>query len=253
MNSENNKINSTIDRVRANLFEHREKDLEKVDFFNSIIPGCINPLVIKTPILTKTSRELWSEYKKDLDSILNICNILWKETTYYEEKKITIFLLERLVKKHPDILLKKIQEFSTDLYTWDLVDQFGMRLCSELLKNNFLLFKTFKQWAQSSNFWIRRLSLVSLVRLRNTQLSDDQWYDIESLLVKLWEDEEYYVHKAMSWCLRELSKSNEDKVILFLAKKLSLKEDIKHVNKTFVKECSKKLPPSEQLKLLGLL
>ncbi|MHA2075557.1 MAG: DNA alkylation repair protein, partial [Candidatus Hodarchaeales archaeon] len=73
------------------------------------------------------------------------------------------------------------------------------------------------------------------------------------MLETLWEDKEYYVHKAMAWCLRELSKSNSDKVTSFLINRLSQKLTIEHVNKTFVKNCIKKLPSKEQSKILNLI
>ena len=246
-------LDESIEWIRKNLVKNRETNPERVSFYNSIIPGCRNPLVVKTPVLAKISNEFWKDNKDDLDFILQVCDILWIKNTYYEEKKVVIFLLEKLVKKHPKDVLLKIEEYYPDLYTWDLVDQFGMRLCSELVKRNFSNFKIFSQWAMSSEFWIRRLSLVSLVRLRNNQLSFDQWSEIEPMLEMLWEDEEYYVHKAMSWCLRELSKSNSDKVISFLTNNLVQKADIKHVNGTFVKGCVKKLPTNEQSKILSLL
>jgi 3-methyladenine DNA glycosylase AlkD len=73
------------------------------------------------------------------------------------------------------------------------------------------------------------------------------------MLKNLWEDEEYYVYKALSWCLRELTKSNPDKVGLFLTEMLSLKFDVKHVNRTFVKDCVKKLPANKGEEILRLL
>ena len=77
----------------------KETDAERISFFNSIIPGCRNPLIVKTPVLVKLANELWKENKNDRTFLLQICDNLWNEDTYYEEKKVAIFLLEKLVKK----------------------------------------------------------------------------------------------------------------------------------------------------------
>jgi 3-methyladenine DNA glycosylase AlkD len=253
MTSEKKRIDKIIVQIRENLQRNKETDSERISKFNSIIPGCRNPLIVKTALLEKLAREIWIENKDDLVFFLNICDLLWNETSYYEEQKIVIFLLEKLGKKYPEDLLSKIMEYYPRLYTWDLVDQFGMRLCSELLKNDFSYFKKFSHWSASEYFWIRRLSLVCLVRLRNSELNSEQWSEIKPMLERLWEDEEYYVYKAMSWCLRELSKSNPKKVEMFLTERLSQKSDIKHINRTFVKDCIKKLPENQGLEILNLL
>jgi 3-methyladenine DNA glycosylase AlkD len=246
-------IEKVIKRVRETLNANRETDTGRISLFNSIIPGCRNPLIVKTPILVKISREIWRNYKQDLDFILHLRDIFWQENEFYEENKVTIFLLEKFVRNSPEKILEGIDKYLPLLYTWDLVDQFGMRICSELLKNNFQYIKIFSSWILSRDFWIRRLSLVSLVRLRNTKLTPDQWIVIEKMLRTLWEDEEYYVYKAMSWSLRELSKSNSANVTSFLKQQLSQKSDIKHINKSFIKTCIKKLSSTEQSKILSLI
>ncbi|MFX0085493.1 MAG: DNA alkylation repair protein [Candidatus Hodarchaeota archaeon] len=253
MKHRKNEVEKIIKQIREVLNANRETDPERISLFNSIIPGCRNPLIVKTPVLVKLSREIWMNYKQELDFILDLSYILWHENEYYEENKIAIFLLEKYVKKIPENILQRIETYFPLLYTWDLVDQFGMRICSELLKNNFKCIKIFSTWIVSSDFWIRRLSLVSLVGLRNKKLTTDQWIVIEKMLKKLWEDDEYYVYKAMAWCLRELSKLNSDKVASFLKQSLTQKSDKKHINRSFIKTCIKKLSSSEQLKILSLL
>jgi 3-methyladenine DNA glycosylase AlkD len=253
MESTDSKITDSTSRIREILYQNREKSTERFSFFNRIIPGCKNPLAVKTPILLKIVRIFWKEYQGNLEGYLTLCDNLWFKTEYYEEKKVAILLLEKLVTRHPDILLMKILNYYSKLYTWDLVDQFGTKLCSELVKRNFSLLETFNQWTISDDFWIRRLSLVCLIRLRNVQLSSDQWSEVEAILIQLWNDSEYYVQKAMAWCLRELSKMNSDRVSPFLWTVLSQKTKSERFSKSFIKSCIKKLPESDQESILSLL
>ncbi len=246
MGNKDSLVKNSVKIIRSILMDNRELDSEKISFFNSIIPGCRNPLVVKTPILTSIVKDIWNEYKTDLQAFLSLCDQLWIETKYYEEKKIVILLLEKIVGKSPDILLKKVLEYHSDLYTWDLVDQFGMRLCSELLRRDFTVIKNFKHWVASEDLWIRRLSLVCFVRLRNIRLSSDQWSEIELVLEPSWKDNEHYVKKAMSWCLRELSKMNSDKVTDFICNNLTLTSESKKISKPFIKSCIRKLPNTNQ-------
>ncbi len=253
MKSPDSKITDSTSRIRVILYQNREKNEERFSFFNTIIPGCKNPLAVKTPILLNIVRLIWKEYQGNLAGYLALCDNLWFETEYYEEKKVAILLLEKLATRHPDILLMKIINYYSKLYTWDLVDQFGTKLCSELVKRNFTLLKTFNQWTISDNFWIRRLSLVCLIRLRNVRLSSDQWSEVEAILIQLWNDSALYVQKAMAWSLRELSKMNSDKVSLFLRTIISQNAESERSSKSFMKLCIKKLPESDQESILSLL
>jgi 3-methyladenine DNA glycosylase AlkD len=246
-------IEATIKNIRAVLIDNRELDPERISFFNSIIPGCRNPLVVKTPVLNEIARDTWKEYKTDLQAYLALCDKLWLETEYYEEKKVAILLLTKLVKKYPEEVLEKLLRYFSELYTWDLVDQFGTKLCSELVFHNFDILKNFKHWTTSSDFWVRRLSLVCLIKLRNIQLSFDQWLEVKIILKQLWRDKEHYVQKAMAWCLRELSKMNSDKVTHFLRDQLSQNDGFKLPSKSFIKSCIKKLSTSNQDSILNLL
>ncbi|MHA1976444.1 MAG: DNA alkylation repair protein [Candidatus Hodarchaeales archaeon] len=247
------KIDKIVDSIRKILRESREQDEVKIARFNKIIPGAIDPLVVKTPIITKIANNIWTDMRKsNSDVILLLCDYLWFNTKYYEEYKVIILLLEKFVRKEPDAIFQRIEKYTPKLHTWDLVDQFGMRLCAELVKQDFDNLQHCVPLMKSDNFWIRRISLVSLVRLRREKLTKNQWERIQTILDHHWTDAEYYVNKALSWSLREISKENEMLVFTFLERKITRQEYGKHITIGFLKDCSKHLSQSLQKDLLTI-
>ena len=77
MSSRKKRIDDFIMKIRLKLERNKETDPKRISKFNLIIPGCRNPLIIKTPLLEKLARELWTENKDDLTSIFQICDLLW--------------------------------------------------------------------------------------------------------------------------------------------------------------------------------
>ena len=109
-----------------------------------------------------------------------------------------------------DFLLRNI----SSLNNWDLVDVIVPKIIGEYIyqnpSENFLLY----EFANSSNLWKKRISIISTLTFIKNGKYDDTIKISEILL----NDSHDLIHKAVGWMLREVGKKNKDELVKFLDK-----------------------------------
>lgn len=120
---------------------------------------------------------------------------------------------------------KALQALSVDqiialgknLDNWASVDSYCLYITGYSWRTGKLQDSNIEQWAMSENRWVRRTALVSTVplnlRARGGTGDVERTLRICKMLVSDYDD---MVVKAMSWALRELSKSDKQAVIRFV-------------------------------------
>lgn len=121
-------------------------------------------------------------------------------------------------------VLANIQEQDVDtlnqnLDNWVSVDTFGIYITGKAWRNNIIPTEKIINYFYSNNFWTRRLALVSTVSLNLKSQGGvgdpDKTLEICKIAVN---DHHDMINKALSWALRELSKSNKEVVFDFMEK-----------------------------------
>lgn len=88
---------------------------------------------------------------------------------------------------------------------------------------------TFEQWRHAETFWLQRSCLIYQLKYKNEV---DVAY-LESLIVQLLPEKEFFIQKAIGWSLRELSKHRPEAVEHILekhpVKALALREAKKYL------------------------
>ena len=131
------------------------------------------------------------------------------------------FLAYELILNHKPTLAslrtKEIEQLGAGIDTWDRVDCFACFISGVAWRNGQLSDSVIHRWAKSKDLWWRRAALVSTVPLNLKARGGTG--DPERTLavcVRLTQDREDMVVKALSWALRELSKRYPEKVRSFL-------------------------------------
>jgi 3-methyladenine DNA glycosylase AlkD len=103
------------------------------------------------------------------------------------------------------------------LDNWVSVDVYCLSITGYCWRTGKLQDETIVQWAKNENRWIRRTALVSTVPL-NLRSRGGTGDVVRTLLLcrLLVSDYDDMIVKAMSWALRELSKSDKQAVIRFM-------------------------------------
>ncbi|MHA2271748.1 MAG: DNA alkylation repair protein [Candidatus Hodarchaeales archaeon] len=245
-------IAEEVQNAKAILRENA--DPENLAKFLKFVPGAQNALVVRTAILDDIVRSIWMKQRKQgISHIIETCQALWTPASYYEERKVAIRLLEKVVKRDSQSVMDLTNAWKQDIHTWDLCDQLGMRCSGNCLAIDFERYlPDIRSWHTKSELWIRRLALVSLVKLRRISLTDKQLDSIFEIFHGMWDDDRHYIRKGLTWSLRELSRSNSLPIKQFL--ELQIKKNIlgKKMGIQFLRDSIKKLDPQDQKQLIAL-
>ncbi len=112
-----------------------------------------------------------------------------------------------------------INDLMINLDNWVSVDVFSIHISGKAWRNNILSNDDIIQIYNSEDFWRRRVAIVSTIPLnlkaQGGKGDTKRTLDICKLAI---DDHHDLINKAMSWALRELSKTDKFAVELFLEK-----------------------------------
>jgi 3-methyladenine DNA glycosylase AlkD len=117
------------------------------------------------------------------------------------------------------VTLARITRLAQGMSGWGDTDVIGCYLTGPAWRRGRISDKTVHGWASSRNRWWRRAALVSTVPLNSRARGGEG--DIARTLeicVRLIDDRDPMVYKALSWALRELAKREPAAVKEFIAK-----------------------------------
>ena len=167
-------------------------------------------LGVRVPVITQVAREYWKTEPRA--ELIETCETLW-ETDIHEARVLVGKLLEVGKFKDMEPIWKMIGRFKEDFDGWAIADHLekGAKRC--ILENETCLDELEDMWLPHSSFWVRRACLVYTLEYskpgRNPERSL-RW------AVRMVDDREWFIQKAIGWWLRELSKHNPERVRQFL-------------------------------------
>ncbi len=139
------------------------------------------------------------------------------DTQILECQLVAFGFLWKNKKALQELTLEQLSALGKNLDNWVSVDVFCLCIAGNCWRTGILDDSVVEGWAKSKNRWIRRSALVSTVplnlRARGGKGDVERTLKICRLLVN---DPDDMVVKAMSWALRELSKSDKQAVVGFL-------------------------------------
>lgn len=140
-----------------------------------------------------------------------------------EEEKITGFLFLNRFKKHFDEKTASLirDEYVKHCHTWSVLDSTCIRVLGPFLakKGNEKLSKqVIEDWSNSQNIWIKRGSMVILLKIFMLKKEIDMKflsYLVEKLLIY---SSENYIEKGIGWLIKTCSKIDPDQISDYLIK-----------------------------------
>lgn len=104
---------------------------------------------------------------------------------------------------------EEVRKMAEGLADWGSIDLFGVTVVGQAWREGLVSDPRILSWAISSDRWLRRLALVATVPL-NSKARGGKGDTRRTLRVcrKLMDDRDDMVVKAMSWALRELTKTD---------------------------------------------
>ncbi|MEG0456671.1 MAG: DNA alkylation repair protein [Oscillospiraceae bacterium] len=187
-------------------------------FHSKIVPDISLFIGLQIPIMDKISKSISkTNFEKYYSAFLNY------NTSTYEEKTITGFVIANLTPKKDNISLNFIQEkidYQVSLIdNWALCDYFCARL--KIIQKHSLFFENYVfSLCFDENCWKNRVGFVLLL---DYYINKEYLNKIFKTLEKALNDD-YYVMMAQSWLISVLFIKFPNETIMFLNKKSLLEK-----------------------------
>jgi 3-methyladenine DNA glycosylase AlkD len=200
---------------------------------------------VSLPFTDKMAKEFKRDNKDaGRDYVIELAKTLW-DSEYHDEKRLGLRLLQ-FYSEYLDLSIMPVLEGMLMQSTgWDFVDDISIHLVGTVLEKDKKVYDYLKRWSASENFWMRRASMISQVLLfrRNRGYNKLFFGFAEGML----HEKEFFIRKAIGWCVREISKASPDEAFDFLMK-------IKgRASGLTLKEGSKRLPEKQKAMVLKIV
>ncbi|MFX0001913.1 MAG: DNA alkylation repair protein [Promethearchaeota archaeon] len=237
-------IKLSLDNLKPNLSEDQKSRMYKIinpDISNYVILG------VRTAEIEKVARNIQNKFDPSFEDAKEIFKLLAKSNI--EEHKFVAFLFLNRYKKHftnkTPLFFKT--EYFTYCYTWSTCDSCCIRVLGPFLakKGNEQLAKiTIDEWALDKLLWIKRGSLVLLLKVVMVYKEFNENYVFQKVEEMLNISNENYIEKGIGWLLKTCSKYNPDSIFNYL---MSNKENF---SRLILRYASEKLPKDKIVLIL---
>ncbi|NHJ19977.1 MAG: DNA alkylation repair protein [Candidatus Lokiarchaeota archaeon] len=202
---------------------------------------------IRIPEIDRIVRSVYETFNCNYDDAVDVFKKLTR--TNSEEQKFAGFLFLNRFKKNFNMETVDIirEEYSKYCHTWSHIDSTCVRLLGPFLGkkgNESLAIKTINEWANSSNLWIKRGSMVILLKITMMRKDFDENYVFDLVDKMLQYSDANYIEKGIGWLLKTCSKYKPDVIINYLTKNKS------KLSRLILRYASEKLPKETRLQIL---
>jgi 3-methyladenine DNA glycosylase AlkD len=181
------------------------------------VPTGLKIYGVRVPDLREIART-WQRAHKDVarGDLMAVLDVLW-EGQSREERLLVIYLLGRYKRWIPDLTWDYFERWRRDLDNWEVTDGLAQWVLSPwLLADPKRRLDRLWDLIDDKDVWSRRLGLVSTVPV-NRSRKELTIPDLTLELVdRVKEERDGMITKAVSWALREMTKTHPERVSAYL-------------------------------------
>ncbi|MFX0072701.1 MAG: DNA alkylation repair protein, partial [Candidatus Hermodarchaeota archaeon] len=212
-----NEIKSTLKDYVPSLSED-----QKIKQYKARNPDNPNYIFygIKMKDLESIAKTIHDKYTCSYDKACEIFKQLIKSDVA-EEKFAALYFLNCFKKNFNKTTIDLFyDEYSNYCNTWALCDSTCLKVLGPFLNksgNSELAKSTIEKWSKSNSLWIKRASVVILLKL--VMLNKDFYVSksyVFNLVEKMLQSKEDYIQKSIGWLLKTCSKSNQQDIVVYL-------------------------------------
>ncbi len=165
---------------------------------------------VGVPAMRRMTRNFLREHGPlDRAHLLGLVEALWVRRVH-EGRMVAIELLglhKRLLT--PDDI-EVVERLLRDSLTWAYVDALAIDVAGDLVEQHAELNAVLDRWSTDGDFWIRRSSMLALLRpIRRGGGDFERFARYADTMI---EEREFFIRKAIGWVLRETSKQRPELV-----------------------------------------
>ena len=182
-------------------------------------PTSMETLGVRSPNIKFLIKECWVELKEwSPEDLLQLANDLVK-TRILECNMVAFELLWKNKSALNLLRLKDVELLGENMDNWVTTDTFSIMVSGYAWRENQISDADILSWLKSDNRWWRRAAVVSTITL-NLRSRGGKGDVKRTLMIceQVIDERDDMIEKALSWSLRELSKSNKMAVEEFMEK-----------------------------------
>ena len=202
---------------------------------------------IRMPEIEKIVKAVHEKFDCSYDDAVEVFKTLTR-TNIEEQKFAGLFFLNRF-KRHFNAKIIDIikEEYSKYCHTWSLCDSTCVRLLGPFLGKNgkeTLALKIIDDWSISDNLWIKRASMVILLKITmmRKDFNEENVFNLVEKMLKY--SEANYIEKGIGWLLKTCSKYKPEVIIDYLIM------NKKNMSRLILRYASEKLPKEKRAEIL---
>lgn len=172
---------------------------------------------VRVPRMREIARE-WQRAHRGVswEDVVALAEVLWDGESQ-EERSVAVELLERFARHIPELSWDHLDRWRRKVDNWALTDGLGVRILGRWLQGQPEgRLARLADLIADADVWSRRLALVATIPLNRgdpaTAIPD---LTLE-LINRVKTERHPMITKAISWALREMSKSHADRVSTYL-------------------------------------
>lgn len=194
-------------------------DTVRKEASKTMFPTSMEYMGVRTPNFRKLFKIWWEEIKLwPPEKLIQFAKEL-VETRIFECNQLAYEILWKNKNALQLLRLKDLEQLGKNMDNWATTDTFSVLLSGFTWRENQITDADVLNWLKSENRWWRRAAVVSTVPL-NLKSRGGKGDAKRTLMVceKVVSDRDDMIVKALSWALRELSKSDKPAVEAFMKK-----------------------------------
>ena len=194
-------------------------DSERKNVYKVRLPTSMEYLGLRTPQMRELFDNWWMTIKNwPPEKLIHFAKEL-VDTKNFEANQVAFELLWKNKAALSQLTINDLNYLGKNMDNWATTDSFCVMLSGWAWRNNQISDNDILFWLENGNRWWRRAAVVSTVGL-NLKSRGGTGDTRRTLMVckKVIHDRDDMIVKALSWALRELSKSNKRAVQNFMKK-----------------------------------
>ena len=245
-------IESIINGITSLLIQRKPNQTEeqKTRMYKILNPDISDYIIYgnRMPEIEKIVKSVHEKFNCSYDDAIEVFRKLTR--TNIEEQKFAGFFFLNRFKKHFNVKIIDIirEEYSEHCHTWSHCDSTCVRLVGPFLGkkgNESLAKKTINEWSNSNNLWIKRASMVIMLKITMMRKDFNEDYVFELVEKMLKYSKANYIEKGIGWLLKTCSKYEPEVIFDYLSK------NKKNLSRLILRYASEKLPKEKRAEILN--
>ncbi|MFW9950280.1 MAG: DNA alkylation repair protein [Candidatus Thorarchaeota archaeon] len=216
-------LNNILQKIELLIEKHKPilSEDQKLRMYKIINPDIDDYIIhgVKISNIEKIAREIQEKVNPSYEIVLKVFKIL-TETNVEENKFVAFFLLNRYKNFFTTTLPELFRlEYFPYCHTWSTCDSCCIRVLGPFLakKGNMALAqKTIDLWSRDNSLWIKRASLVLLLKVIMVHRDFNKDYVFQKVEKMIKHSNENYIAKGIGWLLKTCSKYQPEIITQYL-------------------------------------